>query len=264
MSDKSQRFWSGVGKLSALVLLLGGVVGLYKQLFPKGPSVRARVEIHHFSLPPDLASALDAIRAAQSPSSLERSLMDAVPQDQQVEFPMFRVANHLGESFDQLWTERWRYSFDRYKYYLVMEVSNAGNQPARDVMVDLPLSGIAKLVLGEEPAHMREVDGKIALGEVRPGGTAWIGLWATRDSYLYPGVEIRLSHAAGTGRVSWGDTTFGVRAFVARHLGIISFYLIMFVALLCLMIAELSKSLARSGQSNPTDGGPQTPPAPES
>ncbi len=46
------KFWAFVGKISSIVLLLGAIVGIYMQLIPNGPKLKANCTITEFRYTP--------------------------------------------------------------------------------------------------------------------------------------------------------------------------------------------------------------------
>jgi len=217
-----------VGKIGALVALAIGLFTIYSKISPSGPDLIARCDFHcDYALPPDLVLGMEDLQQSISfdtiQSEVEKFLNESgEPED----FPKHELANRLRTSFEDRWPKRFRFidhfqSFDRpYDSLWRITLENSGDRIAEDVVLDIPLSGIAEITGRDGAIEVKDVTRTVPLGSLRPGDSITMDLWA-REKLFVDTSDFRFTHREGVGDVEMPTSLYGVPAFIGRNLMLI-------------------------------------------
>jgi hypothetical protein len=225
MLDKpTGGFWAAFGKVSAVLTAVGTIVGIYLTVNPSGPELAGKCDYNSYALPPDLISALADVRQSQTWDSIREELKKSWGENEAPkDFPEFEVARHLSEFMEAKWPENFRFGTGPYRGFWYITIENSGNRIADDVVLDMPLAGIALITGRDEQQEIKTITKTVSLGALRPGDSVAVALWSEEGGSWADSSDFRLTHAGGTGVVSFPSSFYGFRAVVARNLGFISF-----------------------------------------
>lgn len=231
-----ERFWVAFGKFSALVTTLATIIGIYIALKPVGPQITANSSYQDYVLPPDLIEGLRRIKDAQSYAKIKQladNILEKEPRK------ALDVASSLSAALTSSWPEQFRYEHDFYRHFYNLTIANTGDKPAIEVVLDVPLRGVALLTREGLKQETIQVDGTLPIGNLRPGNSVRVALWS-RGLFDITG-KMRLTHSSGVGSVSYATTVYGFRGWVANNLESILFMVILFVFLVSLLWANLPR-----------------------
>ncbi len=183
-----------IGVLATLVLLIQGVIFVYKEFYPNGPRVIASCDYYLYELPPYVVDFMKYIKKD------EPDKISIVAQD--VSIASTTLMNLLESGF---YYDSYRYND---KLFWKILVKNAGNMQAEEVIIDTPFSGIAVV----ESSTERKVfyfNKLIELGEIRPGKKIDVRVWSFGDYLSYPYLgytndDIFVNYKDGKGEVKFG------------------------------------------------------------
>lgn len=212
----SERVWAIIGKVGALIGVLVGLFTLARFTWPPGPHIIADCQIVDSAVPPPslvLGKLRAGLEAQLSPKAIEdalsrtRSSSRWSPTERaeaasaisgHLPVPDFTVLDNFGAASD----------------LLQCRITNDGNEPAHQVVVDLPsapsivMSNSANLPLAEDQKS-------IALGDIRPGVDINLRVWF-RFGHFWDKDRFQLSHQSGTGKLALFDIRMGFPGPVAR------------------------------------------------
>jgi len=224
VSEKSSGgFWAVFGKISLVVTVVGGIIGIYLVVFPNGPNLVAKCDYNSYALPPDLIKTIRNVQQSESSFAIAKEMESIWNETNKPEESLKTdaVANHLEAFLEANWPEKFRFSANPYQSFWYITIQNSGNRIANDVVLDVPLTGVALVTGRDEAQKVQVITNTIPLGPIRPGDSISLAIWASDKSTWVESSDFRLTHASGIGSVSFPSSFYGFRAVVARNLGFI-------------------------------------------
>src|ERR1043165_4490201 len=173
-SEDGSRVWAIVGKVSAIVALIIGLVTVYKFVSPDAPSVLCRCtaaiakagEIHA-----DLKAALSEQRQSANETNIAKRLRDAQFKAPEAGPGIDGFAGQLAESIWPRSIDELLIRLDSDRTILDCRLTNTGNRQATDVTIRLPFE-IAGAALDDVTTQIKLLPGKrVQLGILKPNDT---------------------------------------------------------------------------------------------
>jgi len=251
MSQKSfAGFWAAFGKLSAVLTACGTIVGIYLAINPSGPELLAKCDFNSYALPPDLIKTIDDVHQSESLDAIQRE-MAALEGEKNKPMGMskFELARRLNVYLEAKWPKKFRYSSNPYRGFWYISIQNTGNRIANDVVLDIPLTGVALVTGRDQAQEIQTITKTLRLGSLRPGDSITVALWSEEGTSFYSS-GFRLTHAGGVGSVSFPSSFYGYRAVVARNLG---FILIIVTIVFLLALIIIGSAFQNRKDKNPVD-----------
>ena len=217
-SDDSEKIswwtngWAVFGKFMAIMSFIGVVVTIYINLFPSGPDLVGRGRYTDFVVPPNLEAAHDSLKNRTFPLG-------------------------FGEDFV--------HSFQKYRVYVAITIQNEGDRIASDIVLDLPIEGIARITHQDKSRQVSQVARTVSLKELRPGNNVQVEIWTESHIKEDSEDEFRITYANGVGSIAFSKRFSGYQRFVADYIG--AFILGVLFWVLVLMAALLGWWLAGRG-----------------
>lgn len=248
-----QKTWALVGKISVIVGILGSLATTYVSIRHPKAKLIASCSYRQYAIPPDLDTALESVRKATSLDSLEAALKQQRGHtDPKCGSEVFDLARAAAKAVEKAWPEEYRYRSDLYNGVWYFEIHNAGDMPAADVVLDVPVKGIALVTPESGARRMVKSDGSLPIGSLRPGNSVGVALWSDIPAWLYRERDFRLTHASGVGSIKHERTLVGWRAWVGENFET----LLMMAVVTALAIAIITTAITREGRPRrPTDTG---------
>jgi hypothetical protein len=197
-------------------------------------------------MPPDVVQALVSIRETQACGAIWERIKKVLgrkplPADLSTQ----DLVNAVCLPLDALWSQQLRNPATTYEALWRFTVSNRGYQPAKDVLLDTPLSGVADVAGSGEPTNPKQLQ----LGELRPGASITVDIWTTNRFPLDFFGGARLTHASGIGSIRQDSRLSGWRAIVGNYIELIVMALITILAIVSLVAARSERAQATSAPS---------------
>ena len=222
--ENKNGFWSGFGKFSAVVIVVGVLVTIYTQLFPSGSIIEVEcLSTGYYKLHPDLENDTNNFLVSLSKDSILAYLKKQNELSKNQQSILDDVMGYIKMRRELLeWRTIW--SSKDYSVYSVFKVKNSGNKPAEDVVLNVNTNGIA-LVEGvetnTEPVRFNKL---IKIGEMRPDQTATLYIWSNYLLSRYD--DISISDKSGKGSVHFPEILSDIEHYIIMFLPMIIFFLI--------------------------------------
>jgi hypothetical protein len=217
----NERVWGVIGKIATVVTAVGGLVAIYFVVFPSGPLLQAQAEYQDFVLAPDLTQSLSSLQRQLEPGAIAATVDAVVRRDKSGVTPE-PIAAAVGDVFEKAWSEVTRRRLEAYRSYWTVAIQNTGDRPAADVILAVPFDGLATIDGDGRTIETVNVSRRISLGELRAGNSVTIAVWS-ESPVPFPSLleeEVKLTHSAGTGTVSYPVKSWGVTAWLVENVGI--------------------------------------------
>ena len=195
----SEHVWATVGKIGALLGVLIALFTLGKSIWPSGPKIVAHCQAVHGALPPpsimlaNLELSTDPLLAS---SRIEDALSKMQPTSKLTDLERTAIATAIVALLsrpDSKIVDDTEAPSD----LLQCEITNNGDEPAREVMIDLPdVPSIAML----DRANLPLTNGQrsVSLGIIRPGTNFNLRFWFSDFWGIHP---VQISDDRGKGDV---------------------------------------------------------------
>lgn len=219
MSDQAQPVWSTVGKVSAVVGLVIGLVTIYRFVRPAEPSLLCRCSLA--TLDADMiyaetilamANQREAARSGAIQTKLETS--GVAPSDKGPR--LFEIAADISASVLPDATKETFFAVSKDRSVVDCAIQNRGSKQATDVTLKTPF-GVAGAVVGDAAVQKESLIGKgVSLGTVKPGDAFRLYIWTDHETIMtWSGDNFLLTYAEGTGEVDVAAQVYGVAAAAA-------------------------------------------------
>lgn len=260
MSVKSDRFWSGFGRVSAVIGTLGAAIGVWSHFLGPSASLKAVVSFGPLDYPPVLNQTVEKVLQLRHSQDLTSLLEEgATPPTTESEIKRkFLLRDKLGEYIDS----HIPLELAQYKELGGIwraSISNEGDLQCSAISITLPGAVTALIQPDSGSKVTREVHDVIELGELRPGGRVNVLAWVRSEPSLWAADRVEVTHSKGRGKVELHSQASGVALFVERYVGGWSLLMFSSFGLLIITVArEIINSVAsasreRAGQE--TAGG---------
>lgn len=196
--------WTIIGKISSLLALVIAIAAVKSLMFPSEPELQAICRIskvpYHQEVPRIKGVPEDINKPALDKGSEEAKIMDAVSTALEAQT---KILAWISE-----------------KHYLACEISNIGNQEAKDVVLDVPYhmlsaySGFTRLNLNEIERN------SVGFGTMRPKQKIQAAIW-TNDGYAatsFTEDDYVLSYSGGVGELKLPYYAYGWTAKIAKQI----------------------------------------------
>lgn len=222
--ENKNGFWSGFGKFSAVVLVIGGLITIYTQVFPDGSNIEVEcISTGYYKLQPNLNDDTEKFLVSLSKDSIIAYIKKHNELDKNSQNILDDVIGYIAMRKELLeWRTIW--SLRDYSGYSVFKIKNSGNKPAEDVVLNINTHGIA-LVEGVDPdADTVRFNKLIKIGELRPEQTVTLYIWSSYHFSRYDGISI--SDKSGKGSVLFPEILSDIEQYLIMFLPVIIFFLI--------------------------------------
>lgn len=221
------KFWELLGKLTAVVTLLGALVGLFQNYTAPRSDLSAEVTWSAITYPDSIAASYRDLRKNLSSQSLQAAggwtEADLQTADHRHKFGALAryVADHIstGPPFPVNQSRGlWRFV-----------IRNNGTLPVEDVALTVPDGIYVQLKREGAPVVSEKIEGIVNIGKLRALQEFPVDVWSVLPPDESNAQQIKLTYSAGVGRVKWKFSTGYIGHLVDRFL---SFPLIWVVLLL--------------------------------
>jgi hypothetical protein len=196
--SRSQAVWALVGQVSAVVALLGGLIGLFKFATQPKIGLSAELSLTEFHLPPDVIRQRELIAQLGAPEAIDSLLAPVAEEYPQhidaIEAAKEKIIRYLLNASFKIQRDAGQFSG-----LWVASVTNDGNLPADEVVLSLPGARAVRLLRAEKLQEFPE--GPVNLGTVRPGDSVTVIAWTFTTPGAWDVEHVFLSHANGLGKV---------------------------------------------------------------
>jgi hypothetical protein len=193
---------------AALILgVLATIIQIVTWLFPKGPVVQAQGAFYPIAIPQPLL---------QRRNTIITKLQGILPSDYSQEFTIRRIMESLDSVDSQT---RLASELSNLSNFVVINVSNTGNQEAKDLRVDLPTNGLCEIRKVGEETRTVSFDRRIDLGNLRPRNNTSVTIWPTGYLSDFEARSINVQHSDGVEDVEFAIAINGKSALPYRYPG---------------------------------------------
>lgn len=208
---KSNKFWGSVGKLSALVFLIGGVITLWSYFFPHAERIEVTGSYREYRLPPNLVSMLDAMRDKHVSYRIRDYLLMEKKESKidLTENQISDISSSIENMIMPLWDDAFKYDTQKYEELIYLTVKNIGSKTAQDITLDVPVKGVALVIQQDDSRKVMKFNKKIELEDIRPKNRLKIAIWSKNNIGAGDEDEFNLTHANGVGKFDFGKNVFG-------------------------------------------------------
>jgi hypothetical protein len=253
-SDEGSRIWTIIGKVSAVIALIIGVVTVYRFISPDEPSVLCKCKVATAKtgqIHADLRAALSEQRKTASYPTISKQLTDAQFKATEPGSTITEVSDRLAKS---IWPESLTFlliRLDTDRTIVDCTLNNAGSRQATDVTLRLPFE-VAGAAIDDATAQVKLLPGnRVQLGIVKPNDTMRLYMWGNGDypSEILSDQRFLLSYAEGVGHVQIARPTYGSVAAVAAFLSFLishPIYSLFMLALVSFLLFALVMNLRHS------------------
>jgi hypothetical protein len=232
--SKASKFWEWVGKLAALVVVIGGLFGFFKWLFPSGPSLTAyctSVSIGGYLTYgyDDAIAKLKKIeqekeaKEKQGKKGHEKDPANSTPE------PASWWSTFVQADFKHRWSSL------APTYAITCRIANDGSEPANDVTLHLP-SRPVRFLINDKEEKLPESN-SVNLNSVPVGPTTNVEVWL--DGFIPPTLDKNpffINYRGGKGTVLVGKPSFGLWHTAKENWQWIAMYTLMLAAFLLLIV----------------------------
>ncbi len=228
MTVKRQHgFWALFGKLSAILMAIATLLGIYLTLFPEKPKLIVIADYHSYALPPNLVESLERVREKESSPFLQHFLRETMEMTDSTSgsADLSEVSRKLEAVFEQAWGHTWSRFFSHspfyspwpYEIFAQLVVENRGARPVEEIVLNAPLDGIASVTYPDESQKTLEITRQIELGSLRPHQKITLAIWSKHRLFQSDEKKFVVTHADGTGEVSFSTTVRGFPKFLVDN-----------------------------------------------
>lgn len=200
-ASTADSVFAWIGKVITVIAALAGIVAVVLEISPKGPKVVAVVTAVEYGVPVYYFELLEDARRSVNPKKLEdwfvangMTLESEQIRDLNRSLLPKRMQEHVWEgTYRSLW---------------FIKVSNRGNEPAGEVVLDTPLVGHVRTDAGAGRQLEQELKGSVELGDLRPQTSVDVWIWAGRSPTLRAVESMSISHSEGVGELHYTVTSW--------------------------------------------------------
>jgi hypothetical protein len=211
------RFWEGLGKVSAVLGAFGVLVGIYATFRSDGPNLHAEcslTKVTGYSLLADASDDLSAIRKAQSLESI-RDVLDAYFKEsakKEVPIDTYNIASRIENMLKAAWPQElieytWRGNSQLYNTYLDCSVVNDGKKTAEDVKLITKTKGNATITQVDSKARVVPFDDVIEIGGLRPRVPVSLTAWINGSAEQW---NSKITYKDGDGTIAFSEPVFDI------------------------------------------------------
>lgn len=240
MDDKKPTHWETFGKVSAVVAFAATVIGIWGVLFPKSAEIEVHGYHESFALPPDLSEMMKATSVNFRKYGLDDALSEQLEKSQVVldSASLLAVRDAVSAIFEKSWNGKFSNQIQRYDGFVYLTATNQGESTAKDIVLDLPLSGVALLTSQNEAQNIVDFKKSIKLGELRPKNSISIAIWAEDYRSYIEDHDFSVSFDSGVGSVSLSVKVDGFVKLIEEHRFLASWLLSMVALFLLVSLVQ--------------------------
>jgi len=222
--SRSDKWWAAFGKFSVILVALATIITIYKALFPSNVELAITGQYNTFGLPPDIEQDIGILGKMTSRYFLKGILSESV-EDEEVELRSHisdiatRFADSLQTAIGDNFSSLYGFSFPSYRSYVYLLIKNEGDKKASDIVLDLPISGVALITEHDENQRTVEFKKSLKLNDLRPKSEMHVAIWSDERSInRYQEPDFKLTHKDGVEGISFGYSVFGFKKWLAWSL----------------------------------------------
>ncbi len=251
-AEETYPIWSTIGKISAVIGLIIGLVTVYRFVRPPEPALScncALANVDITSMYSDLRTGIERRRTAATPSAIRETLKKTGQTHPSDGIRRFDAAEELSDAIFQDSGLSLITPLQRNTTIANCVVSNRGAKQATGVTLRTPFE-LAGAVVGDARPPRTSLSGKsVALGTIKPGETFRLYMWSAYPSgSAWRDDAFLLTFAEGAGEVSIALDAHGVSSTVATVVTLLTdvpLYTAFMVVLIILAMLSLFASLRR-------------------
>lgn len=262
--------WGAIGKIGVFISVLLGLFALYALLNPDKPRVKATCNVIEIPVRPDESPTPPVAPPPSEPLSKKSSDKEK-PSDRKA-----NDATTVSGAKQDTTIQGSDITFHTVNFVsfppivLSCDISNAGTQEAKDVVLDLPFEAKTAKLGDRVLPQTQLLDKSVSLGVIRPNAKVNLLVWGESFSYkIRTGENYSISYTGGVGTVLFPTLSYGVIGTIAQFLDLLArtpalqillFAPICLVGLLCyrLLEAHILKGVVvrdnRTGTSDDSNG----------
>ena len=245
MSSES-RFWDIFGKFSAVVATVGTVIGIWFAINQSSEDIELYVESDLYVLDPILKEAVKDNFEVFSYSKLNETFKNEFPEK---DFNRSNIVDLVEKIHKESWGEINQFNFDDYKGFSYLIVSNTGTKTAREIKIDLPISGIALQIASDDSRKIDHFKKVIAVDDIRAGNQSVVAVWSETEVSKYRYKDINVTHKNGVGSVSWPIKASGLGWYFTEY----SYFIPLFIYVIFLIGGLFGSSSKRNSENEKKD-----------
>lgn len=250
------RFWKYVKQLGVVLAVLLAGLQVWDWVIKPSQKLEAEIQYGPFVLPPQVEAQFAKNQAVAFGPWIAPLVERTLTEDGISEKSIPRMAIHLN-------SEVQRHLRDALTLQLPPSVSglhgfwraavrNGGSQPLQGVRLVLPLSAFVIVEREGSAPVQRDVDSVIDLETVHPHEFVRVTAWAKSEPFHPTDETVRLTHASGTGTVSFQQPVGAVGQFVDRYWPPLLFTLPLLFVFLLSFLERVSSSPPTKRRSRDT------------
>jgi len=215
---RAEHFWAGVGKLSALLGLVGGVVALWARLVTPTSDLHAKVSFSALPIPATAIAELNRVASPVDLAAIDQLFKGASDRDPLSVFADLRaVADYLASRKPSKDLTR----LDELRGYWLVELSNTGALPAKGVSVTFPREVLAE-VRAQGKVKALGSGEVFEIGQVLPSHRVQLTAWSETSPSFYDSEKIVVSYSAGLATTELAHQEGWLKNWAYHHGGIVA------------------------------------------
>lgn len=239
--------WEWVGKSGTVLAVIIASITVWNHLFPHTEKIRAYAHYHSYALPPDLASALEKLRDSEDWSKIRNP---GFVRFEGVDDDSIENVEALGESVERLWALVAEIEFvsriQKYRGFVYLTAQNTGTKEAENLVLDLPIAGVALRTSQDDSQTVIEFEKKLLLGNLRPNTSVSVAIWAEERISQYHEDDFFITYSNGFVQPRFGRTVSGLALLVDAWAPLIALIIVLIVVSLVLPVALARRQPAQT------------------
>ncbi len=248
----NSNFWTLFGKLALILATLWVLTQLYNYFIKNEYKLDCKGNHINFELPPNTKATLNdyvnriSLEKAYSKYFKDGARIDSIHKiDNTLKKLKAKYSEeNLPEYYYNLSRVRNEYSYfqstysnfqySNYNSLWTYTISNQGNKPIEELVLELPYKGIYVLTTKNEPAKIGNFKNQIEIGNLKPTQEITIKAWAENQLYEvldYDEEKTRLTHKYGWESIEYSKKAEGVLAWYLE-----SYYSGMLLSMITILI----------------------------
>jgi hypothetical protein len=251
-NESKNLLWSIIGKLALVLSILWILIQLYNNFFKKQDYECEAIGNHSiFEIPVHLQKTLNEYINVLA---IDSALIET-NNNKLIEKPISFLTkiignqnyqNELGIQYDVLLYKQIfekKKDLEEYKSFWWFELTNSGNKPLEDLILELPFDGYYIINLANDKNIYGQYKHQIKIGELKTSYSVTIKVWRSDNlvfsDFEYDEEKTRFTHKYGSTEIKYPKEVSGILAWNSRNYNFPLIILIFILSLLYLIVFTL-------------------------
>lgn len=199
--ENNRGFWGLIGKISAVVILISGLIGLAHDYLKPTPDLAGELTWSKLVYPDTLLHF-----PAEIQKKLTRNAVTVAggwtPEEVTSKDARARI-DAISEYLEEQAPRELPYPVERAEGFWSIDLKNKGSLAVDDVTLVVPRSVYVRIQRENETPVYSNTTGMIKLDKLRPGESASVVVWSAAEPTEADAPNIRLSHSLGIAKLEW-------------------------------------------------------------